>query len=475
MHLPLAFKLTGRHCLLVGCREEAVRKARLLRKAEAKIQLLAPAPSTDHIALELQQIVADSGGQIALAAKDIAAQFAGLLQPAVLCVIASDELKQQLGELVAICRERKCPVNVVDQPEFCDFTFPALVDRSPLSVAISSSGTAPVLARQLRATIEAMLPAQLGELARFAYSFRSSVAEKLKDGKQRRRFWEAFFNGPVASMIYQGNQAKATDIANALLQDCGQAIGEVYLVGAGPGDPELLTLQALRLLQHADVIVYDRLINKKLLDYARRDAKLLYVGKARDSHTVPQEGINTLLLEYARSGNRVLRLKGGDPFTFGRGGEEIEQLAAAGIPFKVVPGVTAASGCASYAGIPLTHRDYAQSVQFVTGHLKDGALDLAWPKLVQTRQTLVIYMGVHALEQIQRELITNGLAQSTPVAIIEQGTNPQQRVVTGELALLKELAEQHNIHPPSIVIVGDVVKLHKKLAWYAPDKQAGLK
>ena len=301
-------------------------------------------------------------------------------------------------------------------------------------------------------------------------SVRQRVKQRFPDMRQRRRFWEAVLQGPVAEMLFAGRERDALQALEAKLDDGGEVDngGEVYLVGAGPGDPDLLTFRALRLMQQSDVVLYDRLVAPAIVDLVRKDADRIYVGKQSDRHTLTQAEINALLIRLAGEGRRVLRLKGGDPFIFGRGGEEIDSLAAHGIPFQVVPGITAAAGCSAYAGIPLTHRDYAQSCVFVTGHLKDGRLDLNWDALLQPRQTIAVYMGVGSLGQFCNELMQRGMDAATPAAVIQQGTTPQQRVFTGDLRSLPRIMEAETIKPPSMVIVGEVVKLHDKLAWYRP-------
>ncbi|MDP4987613.1 MAG: siroheme synthase CysG, partial [Porticoccaceae bacterium] len=341
------------------------------------------------------------------------------------------------------------------------------VDRSPLIVAITSGGDAPVLVRLLRTKLEALLPAGLSKLAALAGSFRERVKAKFYSGSDRKAFWEEVFYGPIAEQAYANN----LQVAERLLQEKLDATsafktGEVYLVGGGPGDPDLLTFKALRLMQQADIVLYDRLVSAEVLNLVRRDATRIYVGKTAGDHPVTQENINQKLVEYARAGNRVVRLKGGDPFIFGRGGEEIETLAAEGIPFQVVPGITAASGCASYAGIPLTHRDHAQSVRFIAGHLRSGEMDLNWPELVQPNQTLVFYMGLSGMETICRSLKAHGLAASTPAALIERGTTDQQRVFVGDLDSLPSIVRDAGAKAPTLIIVGHVVSLQSTLAWF---------
>jgi uroporphyrin-III C-methyltransferase/precorrin-2 dehydrogenase/sirohydrochlorin ferrochelatase len=319
----------------------------------------------------------------------------------------------------------------------------------------------------LRAKIESLIPATFGRLAHLASKFREPVKEKFDDGDKRRRFWEAVLTGPIGELFLSGQEEKAEQQLIAQLNSPElPPQGEVYLVGAGPGDPDLLTFKALRLMQQAEVVLYDRLVSEPIMNLVRRDAERIYVGKRRQDHAMEQTAINQLLLDLALQGKRVLRLKGGDPFIFGRGGEEIELLAAAGIPFQVVPGITAASGCAAYAGIPLTHRDFAQSVRFITGHLKDGSFHLPWSELISNEQTLVFYMGLVSLPIICAELIKHGKAETTPCALIEKGTRPEQKVYTATLATLPELIASQEVHAPTLLIVGLVASLHDKLKWF---------
>ncbi|TPG78324.1 siroheme synthase CysG [Pseudomonas arsenicoxydans] len=455
-YLPLFHNLRGSRVLVVGGGEIALRKSRLLADAGALLRVVAP-----EIEPQLRELVAGSGGDCLLRG-----YVESDLDGCGLIIAATDD--EPLNAQVSADAHRRCvPVNVVDAPALCSVIFPAIVDRSPLIIAVSSGGDAPVLARLIRAKIETWIPSTYGQLAGLAARFRHQVKGLFPDVQQRRGFWEDVFQGPIADRQLAGQGAEAERLLQAKIDgEADVTTGEVYLVGAGPGDPDLLTFRALRLMQQADVVLYDRLVAPAILELCRRDAERVYVGKRRADHAVPQDQINQQLVDLAKAGKRVVRLKGGDPFIFGRGGEEIEELAAHGIPFQVVPGITAASGCAAYAGIPLTHRDYAQSVRFVTGHLKDGSSDLPWADLVAPAQTLVFYMGLVGLPIICEQLIKHGRGADTPAALIQQGTTVNQRVFTGTLADLPRLVAEHEVHAPTLVIVGEVVKLREKLAWF---------
>lgn len=463
--LPIFIKLKGRRCLVVGGGEVALRKVTMLLKADAEILLVAPA-----LHESLQQLAAEKRIQVVMETYQPV-----YLQEACLVVAATDDdaVNRQVSEDAKACN---IPVNVVDAPALCTFTMPSIVDRSPVVIAISSSGSAPVLARMIRSKLETLIPASYGRLAQLAADFRDAVKARFDSSQKRRVFWEAVFSGPVAELVFSGQEAAARHaLANQLdAADNATVSGEVYLVGGGPGDPDLLTFRALRLMQQADVCVYDKLVSSQVMELVRRDAELIYVGKARDRHTLPQEDINALLVRLAKEGKRVLRLKGGDPFIFGRGGEEIETLMDHGVPFQVVPGITAANGVSTYAGIPLTHRDHAQSCIFTTGHLKAGedghvtTVELDWPALTRPNQTVVIYMGLAGLSDICRQLVAHGLPASTPAAVVQQGTMPQQRVVAGDLTNLAEQAAAVELKSPCLIIVGSVVTLRHKLAWFQP-------
>ena len=461
-YLPLFFDLKTKPCLLVGGGTVALRKAELLCRAGARVRVVAP-----KLRESLTEMVQVHQGEALQQAYS-----ADFLEGMTLVVAATDDpaLNQQVHR---DAQERGIPVNVVDQPALCDFIFPAIVDRSPLMVAVSSGGNAPVLARLVRARLEALLPQSYAQLGRLMGAFRERVKQRFSRIESRRNYWERVLYGPVAEQLAAGNQAQAEQWMEALLDSSEeQARGEVYLVGAGPGDPDLLTFKALRLMQQADVVLYDRLVSPRVMELCRRDAERIYVGKERDNHAVPQEGINQLLVDLARQGKKVLRLKGGDPFIFGRGGEELEMLAEQQIPFQVVPGITAATACACYAGIPLTHRGYAQSVKFVTGQLKNRSSELNWPELVQDNQTIVFYMGLHRIGYLASQLIAHGKNPTTPIALVQAGSTPQQKVVTGTLETIEQLLKDNPVKPPSLIIVGEVVKLHQKLAWYQGSEDA---
>lgn len=473
-YLPIFLKLAGQPVLVVGGGEVAARKVNALLRAAGRVTVLAP-----ELGIELGAMAAD--GRIRHIRKDFAD---GDVESFSLVISATDQ-REVNARVADAARRQRIPVNVVDCPELCTFIFPAIVDRSPVVIAVSTSGASPVLARLVRARLEAALPAAYGRLARLAEIFRRRVKQAIPDNSRRRRFWESCLQGGLAELVFAGQDDAAQDQLERLLAaettgHTSQGVGFVSLVGAGPGDPDLLTLKALRILQEADVIVHDRLVSPAVLGLARTDAERIDAGKASSRHTLPQEEINQLLVRLARMGKRVVRLKGGDPFIFGRGGEEIETLMDQGIPFQIVPGVTAASGCAAYAGIPLTHRDHAQSVVFVTGHSREGmGTSVDWGKLVNPGQTLVVYMGLQALPEISDALIAHGCDPDTPAAIIEQGTTPRQRVVTGTLSTLYALSSGAGIESPALIVVGRVVCLREKLAWFrgasAPVRSVGSK
>lgn len=454
--LPIALKLRGQRCLLVGGGQIARRKARLLLSAGAVLDVLSP-----EILPDLQQNVQASGG---LYRSESYPYVVDLRQYRL--VIAATDNAVVNAQVFADCEALNVLVNSVDDPPHCRFIVPAIIDRSPLLVSITTNGNAPVLARQLRTKIESLVPAQYGELAKFSGDWRPQVKALIAEPDTRRIFWENLYAGHIGEKILSGQRELADQLMPQALQDWQTPKGEVYLVGAGPGDPDLLTFKALRLMQQADVVVYDRLVSKPIMDLVRRDAERIYVGKARADHAVPQEGINALLVRLAQEGKRVCRLKGGDPFIFGRGGEEIEQLFAAGVVFQVVPGVTAAAGCGAYAGIPLTHRDHAQSVRFLTGHLKEGSPELPWSELVYEHQTLVLYMGLVGLERITQQLIAHGLRPDMPVALVSKGTTPEQKVLVGTVADIAAKVEGSGIAAPTITIIGEVVKLRDQLRWF---------
>jgi len=467
-YLPVFLDLRDRRCLVVGGGEVAARKTELLLQAGAQVHAVAPKlGSTMQTLADATRIAYRAG---AFAPSD--------LDGAQLVIAASNDraLNEQVAELADA---RALPVNVVDDPKLCRFIMPSIVDRSPVVAAISTGGASPVLARLLRGRLEALIPSAFGRLASLAGEFRAEVKERIADGGERRKFWERVLAGPIAEMVYAGRDADARRALTQALEqreDTPSAVGEVYLVGAGPGDPDLLTFRALRLMQQADVVVHDRLVSRRVLDLTRRDAPRIYAGKQRANHALSQEGINALLVRLAREGKRVLRLKGGDPFIFGRGGEEIQTLADEGIPFQVVPGITAAAGCAAYAGIPLTHRDHAQSCVFVTGHLKGDTVTLDWERLIQPQQTIVIYMGLVGLPVICEELVAHGMPADTPAALVEQGTTAGQRVISATIATLAERVASAEVRAPTLIIIGGVVSLKDKLSWFesTPDDSANL-
>lgn len=458
--LPIFLQLKKRDCLVIGGGEVAARKIGLIHRAGGRVTVIAPDLC---VSLAAQR----ERGEIA----HRATEFRSDDVDGFAIVVAATDDETVNAAVAAAARARNVPVNVVDRPRLCTFIFPSIVDRSPVLLAVSTGGASPVLARLLRARLETQIPAGFGRLAAVMRKYRERVKGRFADPVQRRRFWERILQGSASEMILAGRETEGLELIEQALDaadDAGLVQGEIYLIGAGPGDPDLLTFRALRLMQQADVVLYDRLVSPHILDLVRREAQRIYVGKRRDFHTIRQEEINRILVEQARQGKKVVRLKGGDPFIFGRGGEEIATLAQEGIPFQVVPGITAANGCAAYAGIPLTHRDFAQSVTFVTGHSRGNTVSLDWSKLVQPQQTLVVYMGLDGLDTICRELIAHGMPHSMPVALVEQGTTERQRVFIGTLESLPAKVAGMGVHAPTLLIIGEVVRLHHSLAWFHP-------
>jgi uroporphyrin-III C-methyltransferase/precorrin-2 dehydrogenase/sirohydrochlorin ferrochelatase len=446
---PLFLKLHGRPVLVIGDGHAAAAKLRLLAAADAQATVLSEAPSAD-----LLDAVASSRARLIRSA--VAPSHVAEAE-LVFGAAGSEAGDRRIAE---IARAAGKLVNIVDRPELSDFTMPAIVDRGEIVVAISTEGASPVLAQRVRGAIESILPPGLGRLAQFAQRFRAAIQARIADTASRRRFWDQVLSGPIAAAVLAGDEKRASrDLIRAVNHGEPKAeTGRVTLVGAGPGHPELLTLRAARALREADVIVYDRLVDPAVLDYARRDARRIFVGKSKGEQTLPQAGINALLAAEAHAGRHVVRLKGGDPFLFGRGGEEMDALIAAGIRIEIVPGITAATGCAAYAGFPLTHREHASSVVFVSGHSKDGLVHLDWRALASPRQTIVVYMGVSAAGEIAGGLIEAGLAAETPVAIVENGTRWDQRVIKGELGEAADLIRRHGVSGPALLVIGEVTR-----------------
>jgi len=461
-YLPMFFDLTRQRVLIVGGGEVALRKVSLLERTGALITVVAP-----EIAPEFTERAA--AGKL----KVVLREFSPEDLDGVRLVIVATSRRAVNRWIASLSEARNIPVNVVDDREASRFIVPAIIDRDPVLVAVSTGGTSPVLARRLRERLEALIPARIGELASWLRALREATRRKLRDTGERRRFFEAVVDGPAAQRFIEGDHQGAQRIAQQLLATTSiapRAAGAVTLVGAGPGDPELLTLKALRALQDADVILHDRLAPAAVLDLARRDAARICVGKAAGNIGSTQQEINALLIEHANQGKRVVRLKGGDPFVFGRGGEELQALAAAGINFSVVPGITAATGCAAYAGIPLTHRDYAHSVSFVTGHAqgdgKEPGTEPDWRALAMPGATAVFYMGHARLDHIVEKLLEHGAPATRPAGIIAQGTTANQRVITATLATIRDASADAILESPALLIVGEVVALHSALAWF---------
>ena len=467
---PLFFKFTDQPILIVGGGEVAQRKADLLSRAGAHITIVA-----SQISHEIRELLGEHKHSL------ITAEYDKQYLTGKRIVIAGTDDEALNRQVHADCQALNIPVNVVDTPPLCDFIFPAIVDRSPIVIGISSNGKAPVLARLTRARLETLIPQGYGKLAKLAGDMRDEVKSKIPTLTGRRQFWEKAFEGKVSELMFAGRSVEAEQALKQQLEQTHQQlsnkhgdneqantkpVGEVYIVGAGPGDPELLTFKALRLMQQADIVYYDALVSDEVLDLCRRDADKVFVGKKRSNHAVAQQNINQMMIDAANSGKRVVRLKGGDPFVFGRGGEEIQAMRAANIPYQVVPGITAANAAACYTGIPLTHRDHAQSVRFVTGFLKSGEPNQGFDSLTNPKETIVFYMGLHSIERLTTGLMDAGRDKDTPIAIVSHASLPTQQVMTGTL---EDIVAKHEANPlptPALLIVGEVAKLHNELAWY---------
>ena len=459
-YLPIFTKLDNKPVLVVGGGEVALRKCRAFLKARASVTLVAP-----WFCDELKEHAHNN--EVTL----IDAYFDESHLDGKMLVIAATDRDEVNNNVFELANARNVFVNVVDDQPKCTFIFPSIVDRDPITIAISSAGTAPVLARRLREKLETLIPHHIGPLATLVGGFRDKVKKRFKHFSDRRQFWEGVFDSSVVSKVQTGDTQAAQQQLEQMLDAKAEPEGEVYVVGAGPGDPELLTLKALQLMQQADVVVYDFLVSDEIMELVRRDADLICVGKRLGDHSVVQEDTNQMLVDLAKQGKKVCRIKGGDPFIYGRGGEEVQVLAANNVNYQIVPGITAAAGCSAYAGIPLTHRDHAQAIQFVTGHCKKDGQELDWQSLAKANQTLAIYMGVIKSPHIQGELLKHGRKADTPVAIIENGTRKNQRVVTGQLGELADIIERNSIISPALLIIGEVAALHSQLAWFGKNEQ----
>ena len=457
-YFPIFLQLKRRHCLVVGGGLIAERKVRLLLRAGAAVNIAASELTAELASLRDQQAIVQHADGFD------AAQVKGMT----LVIAATSD--QQFNQGVAdIAEQAGVLCNVVDDAAASSFIVPAIVDRSPVIIAVGTGGNAPVLAQRLKAQIEAWLPTRIAALAKHAGRWRELVKKRYMTLRERRRFWQRFFDGPIAEHLLVNRQHQAErELRLELIENVlphSRPVGEAYIVGAGPGDPGLVTLRAQQLIRHADVVLYDRLVSDEILDFARKDAELISVGKKAGAASISQDEINQLLIKHVKKGRRVCRLKGGDPLIFGRGGEEALALANARLPFQIVPGISAALGCAAYAGIPLTHRGISSSVTFATAKL-DGELAVEWDKLAHPGQTLVLYMSVGSLANTVEKLIQHGLGAETPAAMVENGATDQQRVLHATLATIAEDAADARIDAPALLFVGETVKLGQQLNWF---------
>lgn len=472
-YLPIFSQITDQPCVIVGGGPVAARKADLFIKAGAKVTVIAPELKTE-MKFHLEQ------GKVEWQWGEFSPELMNRLARPQLVISATDVQQVNL-DVYHYCKQHNIPVNVADQTEYCDFILPGIVERGPMTIAVSTGGRSPVLARLMKSRLETLIPHGFAKVTGLVGEYRQAVKDKISHPEGRKQFWEELLNGVFLDKAVQGDQQEAKQILEQKLnhdsQQAYQEQGEVYLIGAGPGDPELMTFKALRLLQQADVVVYDRLVSPEILDMARREAERIYVGKRERWHRMPQAKISELLTQLAKEGKKVARLKGGDPYIFGRGAEEAELLAENGIPFQVVPGITAAAGCAASCDFPLTHRDYSHSVSLVTGHQQAGAEKIDYARLAKSGDTMVFYMGIKNASEIQRELIKHGVNPQIPAAIIENGTRANQKITVTTLDNLSETIAQNRVKPPALLVVGEVIKVREKLhqlqAEFARKQQAG--
>ncbi len=463
--LPLFLNGQQRRAVVIGGGKVALRKVRLLRRSGMHVKVIAV-----DIISKLKSLSAEDSEL-----ECIERTYQGGDVIGAFLVIAATNDKALNEQICMDCKQKNIMVNSVDNIDHSDFILPSSFVRKPIQIAVSTAGASPLLARSLIKHLENCTPKAYGQLAGLIQQYRAQVKQTFSHSDQRKVFWEHVLQSRVADLVFANRYQEAEKLLSDILRDkvdenghfSGLA-GEVYLVGAGPGDPDLLTFKALRLMQQADIVIHDRLVSKSILDLIKEGTEKIYAGKERSKHTIPQDKINELLVHHAKQGKRVLRLKGGDPFIFGRGGEEIESLMKENISFQIVPGITAASGCSAYAGIPLTHRDHAHSCIFVAGHLKEGSVRLNWDALIQEKQTIVFYMGLQTLGEICLQLQAHGLASDTPIALIAQGTTEKQRVIVGKLETFTEQVKQEDVKPPTLLIVGNVVRLRDELKWFDP-------
>lgn len=450
-YYPIFMDLNDKNVVVIGSGEQAAQKIRLLLKTTAHIRLISKEPNE-----ELQALI--DAGSISWETDTFNDDH---IKDCQLIYAASNP---EINERVVIrANDFGIPINVVDEPDLCTFITPAIVDRDPLIIAIGTEGAAPVLARQIKSKLEAELPTRLGDLATLAKTLRKRVSDKI-DPEKRRAFWENFFNGPLSGLFYKGEKkALKTEIDTLIEQmqadenheelNPAPKLGHVSLVGAGPGPADLLTFRALQKLQKADVVVYDRLIDPSVMECCRRDAKRIYVGKAPQNHSVPQEQINEILLEEAKAGHQIVRLKSGDPLVFGRAGEEIDFLKQHDVTVDIVPGVTAATACAAECGDSLTYRDKIRAITFLTGHSLRGATPYDWGAVAQPGTVLALYMAVKMAPQIQANILATGASPDTKVRIVEKGCSADMRVINTTLANMSDDLTENKITNPAMIYV----------------------